>query len=204
MSDKRNTYSHVKIIESNDARVVVLWRYGLVDNWNKFAFQDPSTGWGDWVEETYYIYPDMTGIRKDVLYSNAPRAAHEWQESCMVLSPGQTPEDILEYGALTLMNLEGKTQTYSWEHEIPPALPEKPDKANIKMINTRSDWQPFSMIRPQDNPYPDIYAGEIRREVSVFPWWNHWPVATKPTDGRYAMFADRPAHSSLSHWHWEA
>jgi hypothetical protein len=204
MSDKRNTYSHVKIIESNDARVVVLWRYGLVDNWNKFAFQDPSTGWGDWVEETYYIYPDMTGIRKDVLYSNAPRAAHEWQESCMVLSPGQIPEDILEYGALTLLNLEGKTYTYSWEHEVPPVLPEKPDKANIKMINTKSTWQPFSMIRPQDNPYPDIYAGEIRREVSVFPWWNHWPVATKPTDGRYAMFADRPAHSSLSHWHWEA
>ena len=72
------------------------------------------------------------------------------------------------------------------------------------MINTRSEWQPYSMIRPQDNPYSDIYAGEIRREVSVFPWWNHWPVATKPTDGRYALFADRPAHSSLSHWHWEA
>ena len=125
MSDKRNTYSHVKIIESNDARVVVLWRYGLVDNWNKFAFEDPSTGWGDWVEETYYIYPDMTGIRKDVLYSNAPRAAHEWQESCMVLSPGQTPEDILEYGALTLLNPEGKTHTYSWEHEVPPALPDQ-------------------------------------------------------------------------------
>jgi len=55
-----------------------------------------------------------------------------------------------------------------------------------------------------DNPHSDIYAGEIRRDVSVFPWWNHWPVAVKPTDGRSAMFADRPAHSSLSHWHWDA
>ena len=116
MSDKRNTYSYVKIIESNDARVVVLWRYGLVDNWNNFAFTDPNTGWGDWVEETYYMYPDMTGIRKDVLYSNAPRAAHEWQESIMVLSPGQHHEDILEYGALTLMNMKGEKHTYSWEH----------------------------------------------------------------------------------------
>ena len=41
MSDKRNTYSNVKIIENNDARVVVMWRYGLVDNFNNFAFQDP-------------------------------------------------------------------------------------------------------------------------------------------------------------------
>ncbi len=204
MSDKRNTYSYVKIIENNDARVAVLWRYGLVDNWNKFAFEDPNTGWGDWVEETYYMYPDMTGVRKDVLYSNAPRAAHEWQESIMVLGPGQTPEDILEYGALTLVNMNGENHTYSWEHETPPFLPKKPQKANIKIINTKSTYKPFSIMRPQDNPYPDIYAGEIRRDVSVFPWWNHWPVATKPTDGRYAMFADRPAHSSLSHWHWDA
>jgi hypothetical protein len=204
MSDKRNTYSYVKIIESNDARVVVLWRYGLVDNWNNFAFTDPLTGWGDWVEETYYMYPDMTGIRKDVLYSNAPRAAHEWQESIMVLSPGQTPEDILEYGALTLVNMEGEDHTYSWEHDIPPFLPQEPKGHNIKVINTKSDYYPFSIVRPEDNPFSDIYAGEIRRDVSVFPWWNHWPVAVKPTDGRSAMFADRPAHSSLSHWHWDA
>lgn len=204
MSDKRNTYSTVKIIENNDARAVIQWRYGLVDVANNFAFEDPNTGWGDWVEETYYMYPDMTGIRKDILYSNAPRAAHEWQESIMVLSPGQTPEDILEYGALTLVNMQGETKTYSWEHEVPPFLPKEPASANIKLINTKSDYKPFSIVRPQDNPYPDIYAGEIRRDVSVFPWWNHWPVATKPTDGRYAFYADRPAHSSLSHWHWDA
>jgi len=204
MSDKRNTYSYVKILENTDARVVVLWRYGLVDNWNNFAFTDPKTGWGDWVEETYYMYPDMTGIRKDVLFSNAPRAAHEWQESIMVLSPGQSPEDILEYGALTLANMKGEKHTYSWEHETPPFLPEKPENHNIKVINTKSEYYPFSIMRPEDNPYSDIYAGEIRRDVSVFPWWNHWPVAVKPTDGRSAMFSDRPAHSSLSHWHWDA
>ena len=120
----------------------------------------------------------------------------------MVLSPGQTPEDILEYGALTLMNMKGEDHTYSWEHEIPPFLPKEPEAHNIKVINTKSEYYPFSIVRPQDNPRSDIYAGEIRREVSVFPWWNHWPVAVKPTDGRSAMFADRPAHSSLTHWHW--
>ena len=204
MSDKRNTYSNVKIIENNDARVVVMWRYGLVDNFNNFAFQDPETGWGDWVEEIYYVYPDMTAIRKDILYSNAPRAAHEWQEDIMVLSPGQSPEDILEYKALTMGNMAGQTATFSWEHEVPPFLPGEPENANIKRINTKSKFKPFSVIRPTDNPTYDIYAGEIRRDVSVFPWWNHWPVATKATDGRYAQFSDRPAHSSLSHWHWDS
>jgi hypothetical protein len=68
----------------------------------------------------------------------------------------------------------------------------------------KSRYKPFSILRPQDDPSIDIYSGEIRREISVFPWWNHWPVAQKPTDGRWAMFADRPSHSSLSHWFWEA
>jgi len=67
----------------------------------------------------------------------------------------------------------------------------------------KSKYKPFSILRAQDNPRIDVYSGEIRRNISVFPWWNHWPVAQKPTDGRWAMAADRPAHSSLSHWFWD-
>jgi len=66
----------------------------------------------------------------------------------------------------------------------------------------KSRYKPFSILRDEDNPSIDVYSGEIRRDVSVFPWWNHWPVAQKPTDGRWAMHADRPSHSSLSHWFW--
>jgi hypothetical protein len=72
------------------------------------------------------------------------------------------------------------------------------------VINTKSEYRPFSIIRPQDNPGIDTYSGEIRRDVDVFPWWNHWPVAPRPTDGRYAQFADRAAHASISHWWWDA
>ncbi|HIJ67293.1 MAG TPA: LamG domain-containing protein [Planctomycetes bacterium] len=203
MSDKRCLYSYTKIVESNDARVVVLWRYGLVDNWGQFAFVEPLTGWGDWTEETFTIYPDMVGVREDKLFSNAPRAAHEWQESMMVMSPGQRPDEVLEFEALSLANMEGQTHTYSWEHEIPPGLPEEPANANIQVVNTKSKYRPFSAIRPQDEDYMDIYAGEIRRDVCVFPWWNHWPVAPRPTDGRYAMHDDRASHASLSHWSWK-
>ncbi len=34
--------------------------------------------------------------------------------------------------------------------------------------------------------------------MSHFPWWNHWPVAQLPNDGRRAMGPGRPGHSSLS------
>jgi hypothetical protein len=204
MSDKQIKYSRVKVLESNDARVVVQWRYALVDNWNAFAFYDPATGWGDWTEETFYIYPDMVAVREDVLLSNAPRAAHEWQESMVVLGPGQKPTDVLEYTAMTLGNDKGDFYTYSWEKETPPRFPPEPKNPCIQLVNMKSKYKLFSILRPQDNPKIDVYSGEIRREVSVFPWWNHWPVAQKPTDGRYAMFADRPSHSSLSHWSWDA
>ena len=203
MSDKQTRYSHVMVLESNEARVVVKWRYALIDNWDSFAFFDPTTRWGDWTEETYYIYPDMVAVREDVLYSNAPRAEHEWQESMVVPGPGQRPEDLLEFAALALGNTKGEFHTYSWENETPPHFPPLPKNPNIQFVNMKSEWKPFSILRSQDNPAIDVYSGEIRRNVSVFPWWNHWPVAQKPTDGRYAMAADRPSHSSLSHWFWD-
>jgi hypothetical protein len=204
MSDKRTLHQFVKILESNDARVVVQWRYGLVDVYGQFAFVDPATQWGDWSEETYTIYPDMVGVRENKMLTAAPNAAHEPQESIMVMGPGQRPEDVLEFAALSLANMDGKTHTYSWEHKTPPFRPDDPKNANILTINTKSEYHPFSAIRPQDKPDIDVYAGEIRRDVSVFPWWNHWPVAPRPTDGRYAMHSDRASHASLSHWQWDS
>ena len=202
MSDKRTKYSTVKIVESNDARVVVQWRYGLVDVVGNFAFEDPGTGWGDWTNETYTIYPDMVGVREDKLLSNAPNAAHEWQESMMVMSPGQSPEKVVNYSALSVSNIKGDTITHNWEKKAPDGNPDYPKNPNIQVVNTKSANHQFSIIRPQDNPSMDIYANEINRAVSVFPWLNHWPVAQKETDGRWAQFDDRPSHASVSHWAW--
>jgi hypothetical protein len=64
MSDKQARQSHVRIIESNDARVIVHWRYALVDNRGIIAKTDPVSGWGDWSDEYYIIYPDGVGLRK--------------------------------------------------------------------------------------------------------------------------------------------
>jgi len=43
-----------------------------------------------------------------------------------------------------------------------------------------------------------VFGIEVRGNVSPFPWWNHWPVAQIPSDGRYAQAPDRASHFSLA------
>ncbi len=64
--------------------------------------------------------------------------------------------------------------------------------------------KPFTIMAPSANPVWDIYNGELRRDVSMFPWWNHWPAAQKAPDGRCAMDADYASHSPLSHANWDS
>jgi hypothetical protein len=208
MSDKQCRFAHVRIIESSGARAVVHWRYALVDNWYNLAKVDDLTGWGDWTDEVYTIYPDMVAVRKVTLHSSEPAAPHEWHEGIIVMGPGQRPEEVLYPDALTLANMKGQTHTYSWEHGVPPEADEEgvvelPENANIHWVNTKSEYKPFVAVSPDSEPVWDIYAHELRREVSMFPWWNHWPTAQKPSDGRYAWDSDLASHSSLSHCNWK-
>jgi hypothetical protein len=55
MSDKRCQSSHVRILENHPARIVVHWRYALLDNWYQMSRVDSLTGWGDWTDEVYTI-----------------------------------------------------------------------------------------------------------------------------------------------------
>ena len=202
MSDKQCRHSHVRIIESHNARVVVHWRYALVDNFYTFARVDEATGWGDWTDEVYYIYPDGVGIRKITLHSTNPEQPHEWQEGIIVMGPGQRPDEVLEPEAVTLANMNGETATYSWEHSTPDH-PTEPRNANIQVINTKSKYKSFVIVLPESKPRVTFYRGEIRREVCIFPWWNHWPTAPKPSDGRWAMDCDQASHSALTHTEWK-
>ena len=69
MSDKQDRYSHVNIVESSDARVVVHWRYALAEVEHYLGAEpDPLTGWFDWADEYWTVYPDGVAIRKQVLH----------------------------------------------------------------------------------------------------------------------------------------
>lgn len=117
------------------------------------------------------------------------------------MGPGQRPEQVLSPGALTLVDLKGETYTYSWKNGIPIEADKRgnvnlPANVSIQLVNTKSEYKPFLVVSPEANPLWDIYHGELRPQISMFPWWNHWPTAQKPSDGRYAMDSGQASHSS--------
>ena len=233
MADKQARFSHARILESNDARVVVLWRYAPVSVDYDLVNVDPLDGWGDWVEEYFTVYPDGSCVRKINVWSSSPRVVpgegpgsggfRQYHEAIIINPPGTRPEDNIKTAALTLANMKGETHTYSWEKGAPGAEahfdpetlellkrisdlePEthrwltEPGGGNILRVNLKARYSPYVVVDPRQVAI-DCYAGEIRRERSIFPWWNHWPVSQQiRSNGRWAVAPDRVSHSSLAH-----
>ncbi len=101
MSDKQNRYAHVRIIESTAARAVVHFRYGLCEVEHYICANiDPYTGWADWADEYYTVYPDGVAVRKQVAWTSNfsdqhGKPGHEFQETMILNPPGTRPEDTL-------------------------------------------------------------------------------------------------------------
>jgi len=194
MSDKQCRYSHVRLIENHDARIVVHWRYAVCDIRYTINHTNPVTNWGDWADEYYCIYPDAVAVRKQVLHSDRP-GGFQWQETIFFSQPGTRPEDNIELDAFTLANMDGESHTYTWANGSPHSYP-LPKGANIQMTNLKAKYKPFIIFEPD----PRIAAFGGGHKLSKFPWWNHWPVAQLPNDGRQVCGPDRPASSSLSNY----
>jgi len=187
MSDVQCLSSRVAIIENNDARVLVNWRYLQMDV--KFRQLDlpNETGFGEWGNEYYYIYPDGVTVRK-VLPGRGG-----WQETIFLNEPGTRPEDNVDLEACVLVNMKGERKSYSWEDGYPVF---DLDDALIQVTNFKSEYKPYMILR--EGGGFEVFNLEVRPEYSHFPWWNHWPVAQIISDGRSANAPDRAAHSSLS------
>jgi hypothetical protein len=233
MADKQARFSHPRILESHDARVVVLWRYAPVSLHYDLVNVNPLTGWGDWVEETYTVYPDGSCVRKIKVWSSKPRVdpaeGRDWNnfrqyhEAIIINPPGTRPEDNIRTEALTLANMKGEVHTYSWADGPPGEKAAfdaetlatlhrisdldtpghqwlvRPAGGNILRVNLKARFSPYVIVDPR-NVAIDCYAGEIIRERSIFPWWNHWPVSQQiRSSGRWALAPDRVSHSSLAH-----
>jgi hypothetical protein len=223
MSDKQSRYSHVNILESSDARVVVHWRYALAEAEHYIgAHADPLTGWFDWADEYWTVYPDGVAVRKQVLRPTdqtipgvrdaqtvGSARAFEWQETIVINGAGQRPEDNINLDALSIANMKGETATYTWSHKAPgsyelphgPQSVDKPDDPNIQIVNLGSSLKPFQIVSPIHSRF-DIYAGE--KSYFTFGCWNHWPVSQIVSSTRHCVAPDRASHSSLSHIYWEA
>ncbi|UCE40083.1 MAG: LamG domain-containing protein [Candidatus Aminicenantes bacterium] len=203
MLDPRCRFSHVRIIENTPARVVVHWRYCPTSANKNHSQVNPISGWEDWVDEYYTFYPDQVGIRKVVLHSEGRSL---WPEEVIALcQPGQTPEDVVELSAMTLVNLKGKSHTYTWADTTPKVREgdkylhfgtEPEERPVIMRVNMKSECKPFQIFETSNRF--SIFAHEHRKGFSHFPWWNHWPVSQVPSDGRYCQAADRASHFSLA------
>ena len=213
MQDIHAKYSHVRVVESSPARVVVHWRYAPVSghdhNWPERARSE----WAWWVDEYYTFYPDGTGVRKVRWRTPEPGHAFPWlqiQETSVLCHPGQDAKDVLRNDALTLLDIEGQSATYSWPDDASPNTRErrnmrpdpsivrdlKPAHPVIQVVNMRSQARPFVIFEPGNQPL--VYVGRVRDEVTNFPAYNHWPVSQVRSDGRFAQAADHATSFSIS------
>ena len=201
MSDKQARYSHVSILESDPARVVVHWRYALAEVENyKGANPDPLTGWSDWADEYWTVYPDGIAVRKQVLWSSALDRRHEWQETIVIDPPGTRPEDNINWDAITVGNMRGEQATYSW----PPTVRTfaRPEEPNIQIVNLKSKWKPFQIVSPTGSSIRPYTGPGFPSKYSQFHWRDHWPVAQIASSGRSAVSPDRAGQTSLSNIYW--
>ena len=154
------------------------------------ANPDGNTGWTDWADEYFTIYPDGVAVRNQVLWTSNFENWHEFQETIVINGPGQRPEDNIQPVALTVGNMKGETATYSWENGPPAKAMDKPANPNIQVVNLKSNWKPFQIVSPV-NSSMKAYTGEVT--YSMFEWWNHWPVAQVRSSGISAA-APEPGH----------
>jgi hypothetical protein len=196
MSDKRCEFSHVRILENNDARTVVHWRVASASINYDFNHVDPDTGWGEWTDEYYTIYPDAVAVRYQEVRSTWA-ADMEWQQTELLNQPGTRPQDNVELEAMTIANMDGETETWSWRKPYGKlASGAQPIKnGNIQVMNLKAPQHHF--VIGEAGAYWKPFDFGAREGFSTMPCWNHWPVAQLPNDGRVTPAVDRPSSTCL-------
>jgi hypothetical protein len=192
--DKEARYARMWIESQNPARIVVRVRAALADPDGKIAHTDiPSGspyGKGDWTDEWYYIYPDGTHTRHVRIYTGLagqsltvtdetfqginptreipPSVVHEFQEEFIFGLSGHMPEDDIDLAPLTLIMMDGRSKTIAYK-------PYPKDfgvflKANIKVVNLKSQYRPFTICIPhgiENEPYPP--EGDLPHVFQTWP-----------------------------------
>ena len=191
MQDPKCLYSHVRIIENTDARVVVHWRYAPVSAHNHLWNVDPKTGFACWVDEYYTIYPDATGVRNVTWQRDSLGNPRQFQESLPFTQPGQYSRDVVKTDFCTVANLKGESATLSFV-EKPAAKANLPTDLTIQRYNFKAQNSPFIVFEPgnQMGHVADRNVLELARPGAC----SHWPVGLLPCDGRTSQAPDRATH----------
>jgi hypothetical protein len=190
MQDRHCRYSHVRIIENTPARVVIHWRYAPVSAHDNHWKVNPRTGWGCWIDEYYYIYPDQTGIRKYTWEKGSLNRPRQFQESIPFTGPGQVQGDVINEQYVTVANLKGDKQVFSYI-ENPQRRTDKtvPENPLIQMHNFKAKNKPFIIFEPGGRMryLRDMDISSLSRPGSC----SHWPIGQMRCDGRTQITTDR-------------
>ena len=179
--DRGARYARMWVESQNEARIIIRVRAAICDPDGYIGHSDiPSGspyGKGDWTDEWYYIYPDGTHTRHvriytglasqsltvtDETFGNAspvreipPSVVHEFQEDFVFGLDGHIPTDDIDEAPVTLINSDGTSKTFSYNPY--PKNFGTFIKSNIKVINTKSVYKPFTISMPygvENENYP--------------------------------------------------
>jgi hypothetical protein len=192
--DNEARYARMWIESQTQARIVVRVRAALSDPAGYIAHSDiPSGspyGKGDWTDEWYYIYPDGTHTRHVRIYTGLaeqsltvtdqtfqgstpireipPNVVHEFQEEFIFGLSGHQPEHDIEQAPLSLIMMDGRSRTIPYK-PYPTNFGEF-SAANIKVINLKSQYRPFTICIPhgiENEPYPP--EGDLPQVFQTWP-----------------------------------
>jgi hypothetical protein len=191
MQDRHCRFSHVRIIENNDARVVVHWRYAPVSAYNNTWRVNEKTGWECWIDEYYYIYPDATAIRKVSWNKGTLGYPRQFQESLPLLHPGQMKGDLLNIDYVHVADYENHIRPVSFVEKPKEQATDWAQKFTIQQYNFKSENKPFICFEPGNEMSIRWNAlSSYDQHVGC----NHFPVGQARCDGRTSKMSDRPSH----------
>jgi hypothetical protein len=198
MQDRHCRFSHVRIIENTDARVVVHWRYAPVSAYDHTWRVDPKTGWECWIDEYYFIYPDSSAVRRVAWKKGTLGDPRQFQETLALLHPGQVVSDLLEKDYVTVADYSGKTRKVSFveDPDKPPYGPFSWDATQpytVQQYQFKSLNKPFICFEPGNRMY---LRYENLASYDRASGCNHFPVGQARCDGRTTRTSDRPSHCS--------
>lgn len=191
LQDKECRYSKVEILHSTPARVVIRWRYALIDLDYKICDDE-------WAEEYYYLYPDGFGTRELHGYI-VPGTWHETNEFIILIPAGVSPFEILPEKIVKILSISGLKKEVSYPR---PAVSWEKDTPCIFRINWHKDeeWTPILATR-RFSHFIQIYDGWREQGVYISPayWGIHWPVTRGYPTTRTSPdnWQERPGHISL-------
>ncbi len=193
MQDRHCRYSHVRIIENTDARVVVHWRYAPTSAYLSTWRPDPKTGWECWIDEYYFIYPDATAIRKVSWKTGSLGYPRQFQETLALLHPGQKVSDLLEIDNALVADYDGNKGKQSFVESPKPLDWGNTKDFTIQQYGFKSEHKPFICFEPGNKMnLRDGKLSAYNRPAGC----NHFPVGQARCDGRTTRVGDRPSHAT--------